>query len=205
MAASGMSSSLTYSNAILTSGIVAEPNPDTFCTTGCDKSTPIRASCDTNTDQTLEKQTSKLKCLLNGVEQVTLPVNELSEFRDWFVGGVSIDGTTNVSELSISTSKALFDSCTTLRNPIVSSSFSFHSVRACEDSAHRVNSPPSRLVCRIVNGNMTRQSVAALGVRPVFACASPPLFPKMPCSNPVPRSVGGSLKFASLNRSKGIG
>lgn len=134
MAASLMSNSLPYwQNVVLTSGIVTEPNPDTFGTTDCDKSTPIGGSCET--DQALENIIFKSICLLNGTEQVTLPVNELSEFHDWFVGGESIDGTTNVSGLSVSTSKTLFDSCTTLRSPIASSSFSFHSVRTCEDSA----------------------------------------------------------------------
>jgi hypothetical protein len=208
MAASQMSTSLTYSNAILTSGILAEPNPNTFRTTDCDKSTPIRGSCEKQKQIRLSKyELSKSNCLLNGTEQVTLPMNELSEFHDWFVGGESTDGTTNVSEHSVSTSKTLFDSCTTLRNPIASSSFSIHSVRACEDSAYRVYSPPSRPVCRIVHGNMMRHSVTALGVRRVFACASPPLFPSpsKPCANPVPRSVGVSVKFTSVNRSKGIG
>ena len=81
-------------------------------------------------DQSHGIRLSQTIYILNGTEQVTLPVNELSEFHDWFVGGESIDGTTNVSELSVSTSKTLLDSCTTLRNPIASSSFSFHSVRA---------------------------------------------------------------------------
>jgi hypothetical protein len=201
-----MSDNLTYNNAFLTSGIVAEPNPDTFRTTDCDTCTPIRDGCEKRkTDQTFEIQLSKSNCLLNGTEQVTMPVKELSEIRDCLVGGESIDGTTKVSELSVSTSKTLFDSCTTLRNPIASLSFSFHSVRACEDSAYRVYSPPSRPVCRIVHGNTTRELVAAPGVRlGLSACASPPLFPKS-SSNPVPRCVGGSVKFESLNRSKGIG
>jgi hypothetical protein len=133
---------------------------------------------------------------------VTSPVNMLSEFYDWFVG----DGTTNVIELSISTSKTMFDSCTTLRNPIASSSFSFHSVRACEDLAYTVYESPTWPVCRKVNGNTTRESVATSGVRPgVFACAAPPLFPPRPRGNPVLRCVGGSVKFESVNRSKGIG
>ena len=53
MAASLMSNSLPYwQNVVLTSGIVTEPNPDTFGTTDCDKSTPIGGSCET--DQALE-------------------------------------------------------------------------------------------------------------------------------------------------------
>jgi hypothetical protein len=112
----------------------------------------------------------------------------------------------NVSELSVSTSKTLFDSCMSLRNPIASSSFSFHSVRTCKDSAYRVYSLPRRPVCRIVHGNTTRESVAASGMRPgVCACASPPLFPPKPRSNPVLRCVGGSVKFESVIRSKGMG
>jgi hypothetical protein len=86
----------------------------------------------------IRKILNKLICLLNGTEQVTFPVKELSVFHDWFVGGPSIDGTTNVSELSVSTSNTLFDSCTTLRNPIASWSLSFHSARACEESAYTV-------------------------------------------------------------------
>jgi hypothetical protein len=124
MAASQISTSLTYSNAILTSGILAEPNPNTSRTTDCDKSTPIRGSCEKQKQIRLSKyEFSKSNCLLNGTEQVTLPVNELSEFHDGYVGGEGIDGTTNVSELIVSTSKTLSDSCTTLRNPIACSSF----------------------------------------------------------------------------------
>jgi hypothetical protein len=202
-AANQMSNNLTYSHAILTSGIVAEPNPDTFRTTNCNKSTPICGNCNNRSDQTLEIRLTKSNYSLNGTEQVTLPVNKPSKIHDWFVGEESIDGTANVSELSVSTSKTLFDSCTTLRNPIASSSFSFHSVRACEDSAYRVYSPPSRPVCRIVNGNTIRESVAASGVRSgVFA---PPLFPPKPRSNPVLRCIGGSVKFESVNRSRGMG
>jgi len=188
---------------------VAETNPNAFRTTDCDESTSICGSCKVQKRVRLAgTQLPKSSYLLNGTEQVTLPVNELSAFHEWFVGGESIDGTTNVSELSVSTSKTLFDSCTTLRNPVASSSFSFHSERACADSAYTVYNPPSRPVCRIVHGKTTRESVAVSGVRPgAFACASPPLLPPppKPRSRPVPRCVGGSVKFARVNKSKGIG
>jgi hypothetical protein len=135
---------------------------------------------------------------------VTFPVNMLSEFYDWFVS----DGSTNVIELTFSTSKTMFDSgsCTTLRNPIASSSFSFHSVRACEDLAYTVYGSQTWPVCTKVNGNTTRESAATSGVRPgVFPCAAPLLLPPKPRTNPVLRCVGGSVKFESVNRSKGIG
>ena len=81
---------------------------------------------------------------LNGTEHVTFPVNEFSLFHELFAGCASADGTRNVSVLSVSTSNTRFDSCTTLRSPIASSSFSFHSARACAESANSVHGPPSR-------------------------------------------------------------
>ena len=55
-----------------------------------------------------------------------------------------MEGTKNVSALNVSISKTLFESCTTLRNPIASSSFAFHSFRAWVDSAKTVYRPPRR-------------------------------------------------------------
>lgn len=88
-----------------------------------------------NQNSPTNRYTTETICLLKGTEQVTFPVSALSEFHEWFVGAASNDGTAKVSELSVSTSNTLLDSCTTWRNPIASWSLSFHSVRACEDSA----------------------------------------------------------------------
>ena len=98
---------------ILTARIVPEPDPYAFRTTNGDESTPVRGSYRRsefpNDQNECASPTNPIR-LLNGTEHVTLPVNELSVFHEWFVWGVSIDGTTNVSELSVSTSNTLFDS-----------------------------------------------------------------------------------------------
>ena len=80
---------------------------------------------------------------LKGTEQVTLPVKAFSWLHDVFEL-LMIEGTKNVSELSVSISNTLFESCTTFRKPMASSSFCFHSARVWADSAKTVYSPPKR-------------------------------------------------------------
>ena len=147
--------------------------------------------------------------LLNGTEQVTLPVNafsphELFELLLLFI----IDGTKNVSALSVSISNTLFESCTTFLSPIASSSFCFHSLRACVDSAKTVYRPPRRPLWWIVHGKTSRESVADSGevVAPVGVPASPACRSDRPRRRILfPRCVAGSVKLARVNRSNGMG
>lgn len=73
--------------------------------------------------------------LQKGTEHVTFPVNTFSSFQDELCWLACIDGTKKVSELSVSISNTLFASVTTFLSTIASSSFCFHSARACADSA----------------------------------------------------------------------
>lgn len=138
---------------------------------------------------------------------MTLPVNAFS-FHEVFELLFIIDGTKNVSALSVSISNTLFESCTTFLSPIASSSFCFHSLRACGVSAKTVYRPPKRPLWWIVHGNTSRESVADSG--DVAAPVGVPVSPACRSDRPrrrmlFPRWVGGSVKFARVNRSNGIG
>ena len=85
--------------------------------------------------------------LLKGIEQVTFPVISPPSLHVGNALGAAAGCMLNVLMLSVSISNTLFDSCTTLRRPIASSNFCFHSVRPCTESAYSVQGPPNRALC----------------------------------------------------------
>ena len=67
--------------------------------------------------------------ILKGIEHVTLPVIMPSVHGNDGAGDVTRGEVLNVCMLRVSISNTLFASWTTLRSPVASSSFSFHSSR----------------------------------------------------------------------------
>ena len=94
--------------------IVPEANPHSFCTSNGHKAATIRGSC--NSAMSMPKRVGIRDHLLNGTEQVTLPVKIPVSFRD----GPALT-------INVFTSNTLFGSCMTFLNPIASSNLAFHS------------------------------------------------------------------------------
>jgi len=177
------------------------PNPHSFRASDCHHFTAIRGGCN---PETLASTTVEIQDrLLNGMEQVTFSVRFPS-----FDDGSAF--ATSVGSKNVPISNTLFDSCAAL-NPIASSNLAFHSNRAWEDSAYKVNRPPNRSSWRIVQGYTARASLTASGLAPtpggLTAGFGPSVTFLLPPNgnNLPPRWVGGSVNVTRVRRSKGMG
>jgi hypothetical protein len=137
--------------------------------------------------------------ILKGTEHVTFPVGSPSLHIEDIVRAGTPGTVLKVCMLSVSISNTLFDSWTTRRSPVASSSFCFHSRRVWNEFVKRICEPPKRPLWWIVNGKAVCMS--SLLDRPLLDVEYDASLPGLRAS----LCLGWSVKLTRASKSKGIG